>query len=327
MQDNNPNDYPYSQPLQPRQVEPKKPSALAAVCWTLLYALIFFIIQATVLLIFVAGTAFQQVFLAINTGELNPDDSAAVSVLVEDLVAGVLATTLPWAMLISGIITVILCWLIIRKRGFNAKAFASLNPVKPSVVIIALILGASFSLALNALFNIPGLEFLQDYETSLAQQLLFGSILTAIVGSTIVPVVEEILFRGFILNELRRSFTLLPSVLFSSLLFGILHGTAAWALMAATLGLLLTWIALRARSVYPAITAHMGINGASFALVWSGVNNPTAFYAMLVGGGALFLFCMFLLINKTQSLKDLEPAPEPLPEEPYTPWQNTDNNN
>jgi len=295
-----------------KEPPPKRSNPLAALLWSILYAVIFVGSQIVAGFVLVYGCALFVSVTAITRGTLNPDDPSAVMQYVLQAAATEFTSIMPWALLVSGILALLACWLIVKVRGFDARRFAGLNPVRPSVVVAALLLGIGFSMAFNSFFNMPGLEVLQDYETSLAQSLLFGSVLMAIVGSTVVPIVEEIIFRGFVLSELRRGIALLPSALLSSVLFGILHGTLAWGIMAATLGILMAWIALRARSVWAAIAAHIGINGATFTFVWSDPSGRNIFIALLIAGLVIFTVNLVLLIRDSRSLKDLDPAPEPL---------------
>ncbi len=104
---------------------------------------------------------------------------------------------------------------------------------------------------------------------------LWGSI-------SLVPVAEEIVFRGLILSVLERRLCLYRSNLLTTLLFvaaalpAWLHG-AAWragglddvvvrCLMLAAFSLFLGALTLRTRSIAPAIVAHL-VNGALVALL------------------------------------------------------------
>ena len=286
---------------------------MASLFWSLVYAVIFFVSQVFAGLLILAVTLTNMAANAAAEGKLNPNDPSAIHQFVYEQLIPTTITVIPWMLLVSCLATLAAVAIIAKLRDLDLRKFASLNPTKPAVVIFALFFGIGFSLAFNSLVNMPGLEVLQDYETSLAQSMLFGSILTAIIGSTIVPIAEEIVFRGFMLNELRRGWGLLFSMLFSSIIFGILHGTAAWAVFAAVLGLLLAWLALRTRSIYPAIAAHMGINGASFVFVWTEPEGLSLFILMLAVGLLIFVVSSVFIITRTRPLSELEPAPEPLP--------------
>lgn len=86
-----------------------------------------------------------------------------------------------------------------------------------------------------------------------------------------VPIYEELFFRGFLLERLRRHWNVPWSVVFSSAVFGIWHlrniywkdfeslaGQVVFTGM--IFGPIVAWITLRARSVWPAVIVHYANN-------------------------------------------------------------------
>ena len=69
------------------------------------------------------------------------------------------------------------------------------------------------------------------------------------------PILEELVYRKYLLNPLRR-FGDKWAILVTSLLFGILHGNLTQFLYAAVAGVLLGILTVRAGSVIPAIIVH-----------------------------------------------------------------------
>ena len=76
----------------------------------------------------------------------------------------------------------------------------------------------------------------------------------------IAPITEELLFRGVLLRGLVRSYGERVGLLVSAVLFGLLHGRPAEALVAFAAGLVLGALRLRTRSVLPCIALHVGVN-------------------------------------------------------------------
>jgi membrane protease YdiL (CAAX protease family) len=80
----------------------------------------------------------------------------------------------------------------------------------------------------------------------------------------VVPsVCEEVLFRGYILRNLERSTTFWGAIIVSGLLFGAFHIRFTQFIPLALLGMLLAWMTIRTRSIWPAIVAHLVNNGGS----------------------------------------------------------------
>jgi membrane protease YdiL (CAAX protease family) len=76
----------------------------------------------------------------------------------------------------------------------------------------------------------------------------------------IAPITEELLFRGVLLRGLVQSYGERVGLLVSAVLFGLLHGRLAEALVAFVAGLVLGALRLRTRSVLPCIALHVGVN-------------------------------------------------------------------
>lgn len=74
--------------------------------------------------------------------------------------------------------------------------------------------------------------------------------------AVVAPVVEELIFRGIILQGFRRNYNGLTAVFFSALLFALFH-LNPWQFPATfLLGLLLGWIMLRTDNILLAILGH-----------------------------------------------------------------------
>lgn len=72
----------------------------------------------------------------------------------------------------------------------------------------------------------------------------------------IAPIIEELIFRGLILNGLRKNYPAITAVFISALLFSLFH-LNPWQMPATfVLGLLLGWIVLRTRNILLAILGH-----------------------------------------------------------------------
>jgi sodium transport system permease protein len=75
------------------------------------------------------------------------------------------------------------------------------------------------------------------------------------------PVCEELLCRGFLLSSFRARFGDLQAILFSAILFGLLHLDVHRVPATAFAGLALGYIRLRTGSIVPAVLFHMTYNG------------------------------------------------------------------
>lgn len=108
-----------------------------------------------------------------------------------------------------------------------------------------------------------------DPQAALMGVALRGSawqfLLMLLIGGLLVPVGEELLFRGILFAWLRR-WGLPLSVAVSSLVFGIFHGFSIVFVAAAILGAMLALLYEWSGSLWPPIIAHASNNLFSFAV-------------------------------------------------------------
>lgn len=93
-------------------------------------------------------------------------------------------------------------------------------------------------------------------------------ILFLVISSSIVaPIIEEIIFRGILLNALARVMSVKGAVLVSSVVFGLLHRTSvATVVTAAVMGIVLACIYLANRNLVNSMVVHGLYNFLALAL-------------------------------------------------------------
>lgn len=74
---------------------------------------------------------------------------------------------------------------------------------------------------------------------------------------------EELLFRGYILRNFQRSMVPWAAILLSGIIFGLFHVRFTQFIPLATLGVLLAWLTITTRSIWPAVIAHFVNNAGS----------------------------------------------------------------
>ena len=82
----------------------------------------------------------------------------------------------------------------------------------------------------------------------------------------VAPVTEELLFRGWLLQDLKEQYGETRALIWSSALFGLAHLEAAAVLYAALGGLVLGAVALRTKSTLASIAMHAGVNAVALLL-------------------------------------------------------------
>jgi Predicted metal-dependent membrane protease len=136
-----------------------------------------------------------------------------------------------------------------RFKAFSLKAGISLIPLT-----IAL---SFFSISLVGIL----VQFFPSYqEISDTLQASNGSIISALAITMIAPIFEEILFRGIVFNELKKSMPVIPAIIVQGVFFGIYHLNLLQGIYAAILGCILGLIYQMTKSLWSNIIVHMTFN-------------------------------------------------------------------
>lgn len=126
-------------------------------------------------------------------------------------------------------------------------------------------------------FFMQGVSFEQRQQTGFESAFTGGEVLMTFLSLVvIVPVAEEIMFRGFLFSSLRAQFRLRYAVIITSLLFGLAHlqfredAPVLWLAAVDTfiLSCFLCYLRERFDSVWPAVFLHAIKNGVAFILLF-----------------------------------------------------------
>lgn len=116
---------------------------------------------------------------------------------------------------------------------------------------------------------IPGFDVSQAQDTGFNQLTQRYEYLLAFITLVIIaPVAEEMLFRGYLYDRLRRFVPIWLAILMTSCLFGLAHG--AWNLVFDTFALSVVMCLLReyTGSIWTSILLHMTKNGIAYYFIF-----------------------------------------------------------
>jgi membrane protease YdiL (CAAX protease family) len=122
----------------------------------------------------------------------------------------------------------------------------------------------------NVLQKVTPLPEEFDLFNKLSRENLFGVLLGV---SVVVPITEELIFRGVMLEGLSQTYKLRTAFLVSALLFGLIHIHPWLMLNAFLLAFFLNWVKLKFGALLPCIFFHALYNGLPFILTRTPLRN------------------------------------------------------
>ena len=173
-------------------------------------------------------------------------------------------------------------------KGYIKLSFGRIERrmVWPTVGM-SVFMGAAFVFVVcSVLFLLDVSPYYQGEELE-RRQRLFSGIAGALNACIFGPLIEEICFRGIVLDGLLKT-RCRPwlAILFSSLLFALLHGLGANFVTALLFGILAGWLYWRTGSIIPGLIIHV-TNNSLTAIDLS--NQTNTFYLIILVVGLVLL--------------------------------------
>ena len=117
-----------------------------------------------------------------------------------------------------------------------------------------------------ALFGFDG-----SSSTAMPEKFNFWHLLLSLFLTAVLPAIcEEFTNRGLFLTAMRRSFSKWQTILIGGIAFGLFHQYISQTFYAALMGMLLTYLVLTTRSIFPACIVHFTNNAIAVAFDFIG---------------------------------------------------------
>ncbi len=155
----------------------------------------------------------------------------------------------------------------VLREAKKRMALSHLRRERPRNYIIALLVSCCAVLGLNLLFDLTGIiDNSAAYQAVAAGQLSASLAVGLICYGIISPLAEELVFRGIVYNELKRSYRLPLTMLISALLFGLYHMNPVQGGYGFIMGLLLAYLYEYFGSFLWPVLVHMLANSLAYIL-------------------------------------------------------------
>jgi membrane protease YdiL (CAAX protease family) len=217
-------------------------------------------------------------------------------------------------LLVSEIFFLIPPLIYLRRKGYNIRTCLRWNAVSLKVLIATLLIGLALVVLLDELDRIINQFFPMPKEW---QQMLSGLFVLetwtdyVLVGSGVVVVAaicEESLFRGFMQVSFEAHGGVTRAVLFTALLFALVHFNPWWMVQILMLGVFLGFLSWRSASSVPGMIVHGLNNGLALAAGGDTTGTRWGWYnvgthvspAVLIGAAALLFLGIKFFLRSTE---------------------------
>jgi membrane protease YdiL (CAAX protease family) len=176
--------------------------------------------------------------------------------------------------LIYYVLTMGITFVIIHRKRINRQETSNYDFGIGSIKIILLLCFATAAILIGIKFpivsQIPMPEYMQKIFLDDGSSTGVYSFITIVIAA---PILEELIFRGIILNGLLKSYSPLKSIIISSLLFGLVH-LNPWQFIGASIGGILSgWVYFKTKKITLPIIIHMTNNLLAFLVIYFSSRN------------------------------------------------------
>ncbi len=142
--------------------------------------------------------------------------------------------------------------------------------------VCALFFGMGMALFLSAAISLlPRIGPVKGYVTHVGLAYQQWDVFLSMAASVLfTPLVEEIIFRGYMLNRLLQKWRESTAVIVTTVIFALMHGSLLWFAYAFCMGYVLARLSIREDNIFYGIFLHAGFNLPSTVLWLIYVNVP-----------------------------------------------------
>ena len=229
---------------------------------------------------------------------LSPDEAAAAFQSVETGYKGI-------SMLIGAILTLLVFFIIEKVKKTSLAKETDMKKVtgkQMGLTVIGALGGMFFMNFMLSILPIPE-ELLGDLTSGMGSLTSYPFWLAIIVNAILIPILEEVVFRGYIFSRLGKAMPAVVAAVISSVIFGLCHGGLVWAIWAGVVGLIICVVRVKSGSIIPGIVFHIIMNTygmvCSYFPVLEKLNNTGMYILTAIGGIMLAVYIVGILTDKS----------------------------
>ncbi len=204
---------------------------------------------------------------------------------------------------------------LIHKKA-SPKDALGLRPFRPAMLIPTVLTLSGMMILISELDNLLRHFFPppEMFEQTIAN-LLQGGVAAIIALLVIAPLTEELFFRGLVLQGFTQNYGPRRAIVYSALLFALIHLNIYQFVGTFAAGILLGWLRIATGSVWPGVVGHFVNNGALILIMRSGTDIPGViqkqtpeFQPLWLNSAGALLFLLGLLLFRFLEHKKADSA-------------------
>ena len=216
------------------------------------------------------------------------------------------------SMLIGAILTLLIYFIIekIKKTSLAKETDMKMVSGKQMGLTVVGALGGMFFLNfMLTILPIPA-DLIGDLNSGMSSLTSYPFWLALLVNAILIPILEEVVFRGYLFSRLGKAMPAVVAAVISSVVFGLCHGGLVWAIWAGVTGLIICVVRVKSGSIIPGMIFHIIMNTfgmiVSYFPVLEKLNNTGMYVLTAVGGILLAVYIVGILMDKGSSKNKAE---------------------
>ena len=216
------------------------------------------------------------------------------------------------SMLIGAILTLLIYFIIekIKKTSLAKETDMKMVTGKQMGLTVVGALGGMFFLNfMLSILPIPA-DLLGDLSSGMSSLTSYPFWLALLVNAILIPILEEVVFRGYLFSRLGKAMPAVVAAVISSVVFGLCHGGLVWAIWAGITGLIICVVRVKSGSIIPGIIFHIIMNTygmvVSYFPVLEKLTNTGMYILTAAGGILLAVYIVGILTDKSSSKEKAE---------------------
>ncbi|WP_350344278.1 CPBP family intramembrane glutamic endopeptidase [Proteinivorax tanatarense] len=206
----------------------------------------------------------------------------------EDQYAEAIAKHIPISLIFAGVGALLIYRWMLNRKGISFSKACRFNKLSLDKIVVSLMAGMSCLYVSAAIISFFSESKVDSHVENMASLEQGGMLLFFITVGIMAPIIEEVIFRGLIFDELRGKVGMFAVIIIQAFLFGLYHLNIVQGTYAFVLGIFLGLSLLWTGSIWAPILIHAGNNILSVGVTIL----PFGHY---FEHGAVMLFALFIV--------------------------------